>query len=187
MLTALLVTTVMFAPPVPVPLDDAARAKLKDVAFQAAREGDCATLKEYFAAGFAANDTTSRGDTLLTLAVYYGHTDAVELILKQPKSELKHRNKMGFTALDGAAFKGSVPIAKLLTKAGADANAANEAGKTPLMLAALTGRTEMVKYLLEAGAKPNTADKDGNTALKLAQTQGATEVIKLLETALAKR
>ncbi len=172
------------APPAPVPLDDATRAKLKEVAFQAARAGDAATLKEYFAAGFPADGTNAREDTLLILAVYHGHADAVEVILKQLKPALKHRNKMAFTALDGAAFKGAVPLAKQLVKAGADVNGANDAGKTPLMLAALTGRTEMVKYLLEAGAKPDAADKDGTTALKLARTQGAKEAVALLEAAL---
>lgn len=185
MLAALFTAAALAAPPAPVPLDDGARAKLKEIAFQAAREGDADTLKEYFAAGFPANQTNARGDTLLVLAVYHGHAKAVEVILKQPEPGLMRRNKMGFTALDGAAFRGAVPLAKLLVKAGADANGANDLGKTPLMLAALTGRTEMVKYLLEAGAKPNAADKDGNTALKLARAQGATEVVTLIEAALA--
>lgn len=184
-MTTLILAFALAAPPAPepVPLDDATRAKLKEIAFQAAREGDVPTLKEYFAAGFPADQTNARDDTLLILAVYHGHADAVELILKQPKPGLKHRNKMAFTALDGAAFKGSVPLAKLLVKAGADVNGANDAGKTPLMLAALTGRTEVVKYLLEAGAKPDAADKAGNTPLKLAREQGAKEVVALLEAA----
>lgn len=186
-MTTLLLTFALAAQPAPqppVPLDDATRAKLKEVAFQAAREGDAKTLAEYFKAGFPADQTNAREDTLLILAVYHGHADAVELILKQPKPALAHRNKMAFTALDGAAFKGSVPLAKLLVKAGADVNAANDAGKTPLMLAALTGRTEMTKYLLDAGAKPGAADKEGNTPLKLARAQGAKEVVALLEAAL---
>ncbi|MBP3953900.1 ankyrin repeat domain-containing protein [Gemmata sp. G18] len=189
MFASLILSTALAAPPgapapppaAPVVLDDATRAKLKEVAFRAAREGDAKTLKEYFAAGFAADEANSRSDTLLILATYYGHADAVEVILKQPKVGLGHRNKMGFTALDGAAFKGTVPLAKLLVAAGADVNGASDAGKTPLMLAALTGRTEMVEYLLGAGAKPGAADTAGNTPLSLARTQGAKEVVKLLE------
>lgn len=173
------------ADPQPIKVDEATRAKLKEIAFQAAREGDAKTLTEYFAAGFPADETNARNDTLLILAVYHGHADAVEVILKQKKPGLTHRNKMGFTALDGAAFKGSVPLAKVLVKAGADVNGVSPDGKTALMLAALTNRTEMTKYLLEAGAKPATADKDGNTALKLARAQGAKEVVALLEAALA--
>ncbi|AMV28371.1 Ankyrin repeats (3 copies) [Gemmata sp. SH-PL17] len=175
------------APAAPVVLDDATRAKLKELAFRAAREGDAKTLKEYFAAGFPADEANTRGDTLLILATYYGHADAVEIILKQSKPGLGHRNKMGFTALDGAAFKGSVPLAKLLVAAGADVNGASETGKTPLMLAALTGRTEMVEYLLCAGAKPDAADTAGNTPLSLARTQGAKDVVKLVEGARAKK
>jgi len=187
-MTTLLLALALSAPPeppAPVKVDEATRAKLKEIAFQAAREGDAKTLTEYFKAGFPADETNTRNDTLLILAVYHGHAAAVDVILKQKKPGLLHRNKMGFTALDGAAFKGSVPLAKQLVKAGADVNAANADGKTPLMLAALTGRTEMAKYLLEAGAKPDASDKDGTTALKLARTQGAKEVVALLEAALA--
>ena len=173
--------------PAPVPVDEPTRAKLKEIAFRAAREGDAETLTQYFKAGFPADETNARNDTLLILAVYHGHADAVDVILKQKKPGLAHRNKMGFAALDGAAFKGSVPLAKALVKAGADVNGASAEGKTALMLAALTGRTEVAKYLLEAGAKPDAADKDGTTALKLARTQGANEVVSLLEAALAKK
>lgn len=190
MFAALLVTAALGAPPeppAPVKVDDATRAKLKEIAFQAAREGDTKTLTEYFAAGFPADEANARGDTLLILAVYHGHADAVEAVLKQKKPGLSHRNKMGFTALDGAAFKGSVPLAKALVKAGADVNGASPEGKTPLMLAALTNRVEMTKYLLETGAKADATDKDGTTALKLAKTQGAKEVVALLEAALAKK
>ena len=67
-MTTLILAFALSAPPeppkpAPVPLDDATRAKLKEVAFQAAREGDTATLKEYFAAGFPADQTNARADT----------------------------------------------------------------------------------------------------------------------------
>lgn len=177
------VTALPPAPP-PVVLDDATRAKLLQIALRAAREGDADTLAAYFAAGQPVNAATARGDTLLILAAYHGREEAVELILKQPKVDLKHRNAMGFTALDGAAFKGSVPLAKLLVKAGADVNAKGESGKTALMLAALTNRAEVVEYLLGAGADPKAADKDGNTALSVAEGQGAKEAVAKLRAAV---
>ena len=166
--------------PKAVELTPEVAAKLQLIAFQASREGDLVTLKEYFAAGQPVNGLNARGDTLLTVAAYAGQTDAVKLILKQPKCEVDTKNKMGLTALAAAAFKGHVEIAELLVKAKADVNAQNGSKQTALMFAALTGRTKMVEFLLKAGADAAIADKSGNTALSLAKTQGATDAVKLL-------
>ncbi len=171
------------APVKPVVLDAATRAKLQEIAFQAAREGDAETLAAYFASGGPVNEPNARGDTLLTVAAYHGQEKAVAAVLARPKVEVDARNKMGLTALAAAAFKGHVEIAKALVAAKADVNAANGSGQTALMFAALTGRTKAVEYLLAAGAKADAADKAGNTPLSLAKGQGADEVVKLLEAA----
>lgn len=164
-----------------MPLTADVAAKLQTIAFQAAREGDVETLREYFTIRQPVNGVNARGDTLLTVAAYAGQTEAVKLILKQPKCEVDARNKMGLTALAAAAFKGHVEVAELLIAARADVNAKNGSRQTALMFAALTGRTSMVEFLLKAGADASIADKSGNTALKLAREQGADEVVKLLD------
>ncbi len=171
------------APPRPVVLDAPTRAKLQEIAFQAARDGDGKTLAAYFAAGLPVNGPNARGDTLLTVAAYAGQDKAVGVILARPGVEVDARNKMGLTALAAAGFKGHVGIAKLLVQRKADVNAANGSGQTALMFAALTGRTATVEYLLAAGANPAAADKAGNTPLSLARAQGADGVVKLLEAA----
>ncbi len=175
-----LILAPQIALPKSVALTPDVAVKLQVIAFQAARDGDVATLKEYFAVGQPVNGANARGDTLLTVAAYTGQTDAVAMILKQPKCEVDARNKMGLTALAAAAFKGHVEIAELLVKAKADVNAVNGSKQTSLMFAALTGRAKMVEYLLKVGADPSIVDKSGNTALGLAQTQGADDVVKLL-------
>ena len=119
-----------------VVLDDATRGKLRDIAFQAARDGDLTTLREYFRAGLPVNGVNARGDTLLTVAAYNGHPKAVELILAQPAVEVDRRNAMGLTAVAAAAFKGDLDAIKLLHAAKADVNAASESGQTALMFAA---------------------------------------------------
>jgi uncharacterized protein len=159
--------------------------QLREIAFQAAREGDVRTLREYFAAGRPVNETNSRGDTLLIVAAYHGQSDAVAVILSQKGVTIDARNRMGLTALTAAAFKGQVGIARVLLKAGADVNAANGSNQTALMFAALTGRTAMVDLLIEAGADVTAADRQGNTPLSLARAQGAEDVVKRLEAALA--
>ena len=157
--------------------------KLRQIAFQAARDGDAVTLAAYLNAGRPVNEPNARGDTLLTVAAYHGQQAAVELILARPKVEVDARNGMGLTALAAAAFKGYVGISKVLVAKGADVNAANGSGQTALMFAALTGRTEMVRYLLSAGADPGAKDRAGNTPLSLAEAQGAADAAELLRAA----
>lgn len=162
-------------------------ANLRDVAFQAAREGDVETLAAYFDAGQPADIRNARGDTLLILATYYGHKNAAALILKQPGVDPNAVNAMGFTALTGAAFKGDLPTARLLLKQGADPNGTAGAGRTPLMFAALFGRTAVAKVLFEHGADVAAADAAGATALSLAEAQGNTAMVGLLREALDRK
>ncbi|VTS07478.1 ankyrin repeat domain-containing protein [Tuwongella immobilis] len=170
----------------PIALTAETRVKLQTIAFQAAREGDVATLREYLAVKMPLNETNSRGDTLLIVAAYQGQASAVEWLLKQPGIEIDRRNRMGLTALTAATFKGEVGIAKQLLAAKADVNLANGTGQTALMFAALAGRTEMVKLLLDSGAQAGARDRLGNTPLTLAQSQGATEIVALLQAHLTR-
>ena len=178
-LTAFLIS----ADPQPVRVTPEVAAKLREIAFQSAREGDTVTLNEYFATGFGANEPNGRGDTLLTVAAYNGQMKAVEAILKQPKVTVDARNKMGLTALTAASFKGHLDIAKALIAAKADVNAANSSKQTALMFAALAGRTEMVDYLIEVGADIEARDTAGNTATTLAEKQGAKAIVEKLKAA----
>ena len=181
-LSAVLLGAVCADPPKgPVPITPEVAAKLRDIAFQAARDDDLDTLKAYFASGLSMNDVNPRGDTLLTVAAYNGKEKAVELILSQPKVKVDARNAMGLTALAAAGFRGHTSIAERLVRAKADVNAANGSGQTALMFAALAGRVKTVEYLLSAGADARAADKSGNTARSLALGQGADAVVRLLE------
>jgi ankyrin repeat protein len=172
---------VMMSFAAPMELDDATRAKLQQIAFQAAREGDTKTLTEYFRVGMPVNATNERGDSLLILAVYHGHVEAAEIVLKQPGLEVAYRNRMGFNALDGAAFKGHAVLVRKLLDAGAKVNAVSKSGRTALMLAALTNRLDAARVLLAAGADAKMADEKGNTAVRIAELQGADAMVTLLK------
>ncbi len=171
--------------PAPIVLDEANLAKLREVAFEAAREGDVKALSAYFEIGQPVDVANKRGDTLLILAAYHGHEDAVRVILARPKVPVDARNKMGFTATTGAAYKGYVGIVKMLAEKGADLNAANDRGQTPLMFAALFGRVEVVRFLVKSKVDLGKRDERGRTALSLARDQGKRNaaVIALLEEA----
>ena len=166
--------------PRPVVLDEATRAKLREIAFQAAREGDSKTLSAYFEAGLPADIVNDRGDTLLILASYHTHLDAVKLILDQPKTPIEAKNKMGFTALTGAAYRGNLPIVKQLAAKGARLDTSNDRGQTPLMFAALFGRTEVVAFLVRNKVDLHRQDSQGRTALALAEQQDRKDVVALL-------
>ena len=179
----LLLAAALLAPPSPAPvaLTPEVVAKLKEIAFQAARDGDGDTLRHYFESGRPVNEVNARGDTLLTVAAYNKQEAAVEVILKQKGVEIDARNKMGLTALSGAAFKGDAAVCKRLLAAGAGVNAASRTNQTALMFASLSGKLEVVELLLAAGADPKAQDKAGNTPLSLAKGQGAEAVAKRLE------
>ncbi len=158
------------------PADDA-----KADAFQAARTGDADKLLDLLDAGVLVNQPNARGDTLLTVAAYNGQPKAVAVLLKQKKIDVDAKNKLGLTAVAGAAFKGHAEIITTLAEAKADVNMASDEGQTPLMFAVQAGKVEAVKVLLKAGAKKDSKDKDGNTALELAKKKGNEEVFKALE------
>jgi uncharacterized protein len=90
--------------------------------FDAAREGNSALLGSYLAAGAPAELTNAAGDSLLMLAAYHGHADAVRLIL-QHGGDANAANDRGQTPLAGAVFKGYADVVEALVEAGADPDA----------------------------------------------------------------
>ncbi|MFF1867427.1 ankyrin repeat domain-containing protein [Kitasatospora herbaricolor] len=90
--------------------------------FDAARTGDSATLAAYVDAGAPANLSNDRGDTLLMLAAYHGHADAVRTLLERG-ADPDRANDRGQTPLAGAVFKGADEVLTALLAGGADPGA----------------------------------------------------------------
>ncbi len=65
--------------------------------------------------GLPVNLKNSKGDTLLMLASYYGHVDAVQVLLKH-KADPEIRNGNGQSPIAGAAFKGDLAVIKALVE-----------------------------------------------------------------------
>jgi uncharacterized protein len=79
-------------------------------------------------------------------------------------ADVKKANSYGVTALYIAARAGDPVAARLLLKAGADANAALPAsGETALMTAAKAGNTEVVRTLLTGGIEGVSLAELGDT------------------------
>ncbi|MCX4809596.1 MULTISPECIES: ankyrin repeat domain-containing protein [unclassified Streptomyces] len=87
--------------------------------FDLARQGGTETLVAYVDAGVPANLTNDRGDSLVMLAAYHGHADAVRALLTRG-AEADRINDRGQTPLAGAVFKGEQEVIEVLLEAGAD-------------------------------------------------------------------
>lgn len=116
-----------------------------------AREGRSAEISALLARGFPINTTDDKGNTLLMLAAYHGHTETVRILLKAGAGP-DVRNTKGQTPLGGVAFKGHIEIARLLLDAGADP-VADQGGSTPADFATTFGRTEILALLRERNGK----------------------------------
>lgn len=95
------------------------------------------------------------------------------------------KGEFGRTLLFEAALDDFPAAAKLLLRAGADANAADDFGVTPLMLAAEHPDAEVTRILLDAGARVDAADRAGRTALFRAAAANRSEQINVLRGARA--
>ncbi|MFG3074893.1 ankyrin repeat domain-containing protein [Streptomyces sp. NPDC048225] len=87
--------------------------------FDLARQGRTEELVAYVDAGVPADLTNDRGDSLVMLAAYHGHHDAVRALLARG-ADADRVNDRGQTPLAGAAFKGETEVTRALLEAGAD-------------------------------------------------------------------
>ncbi|KWU43726.1 ankyrin [Rhodotorula sp. JG-1b] len=87
--------------------------------FDAARRGDVGFMEEPLKAGLPANLTNSSGDTLIMLAAYHGHPEAVSLLLKHG-ADPNRLNDRGQSPLSGAVYKNEEAVIEALLAGGAD-------------------------------------------------------------------
>ncbi|MBF6227989.1 ankyrin repeat domain-containing protein [Nocardia abscessus] len=109
--------------------------------FDFARRGDTASLAAYVDAGVPVDLTNDAGDTLLMLAAYHGHADAVAALLKR-SADPNRANDKGQTPLAGAVFKGETGIVRQLAAAGADPDAGTPSARAA---AVMFGKTDLIE------------------------------------------
>lgn len=116
----------------------------------------------------------------LTTAAATGNTAAVQHLLESG-AQVNGVNQFGQTALQ-VMMMGSLPVAQLLLKHGADPNVRDRStGATPLHDAARTGFTDTVRLLLQFQANPNARDNKNCRPIDVAILSGNTEVINFLD------
>ena len=141
--------------------------------FEAAALGSLSVLEEFARDKAMVNSFSPDGYTPLALAAFFGHSDAVRLLLASGADvHAVARNAQRVTALH-AALAGPAPeTAELLLKAGADPNVRQEGDHTPLHQAAARGLEPIVELLLACGASTGARNSDGKTPYDLAKQKG---------------
>ncbi|KAK1981327.1 ankyrin repeat-containing domain protein [Colletotrichum cereale] len=87
--------------------------------YDGARKGDVALFQQALPAGLPANMTNEKGDTLLMLAAYHGHSELVKLLI-QHGADPNRLNDRGQSPLAGAVFKKEDAVIEVLLEGGAD-------------------------------------------------------------------
>jgi hypothetical protein len=115
--------------------------------------------------------------TLLILACFNGHEDAVDLLLSKEGVHVDkcslHQN---WTPLYVAAMRGHSSIAALLIGRGADVHATSADGESALLVATTNGHTQIIQQLLQEGAR-----KVGEFFEQKGSTVGACKVSEFYE------
>jgi hypothetical protein len=101
------------------PAPDSEMLQFAAKVFNLARQGDTGTLAAYVDAGVPANLCNDKGDTLVMLAAYHGHPQAVSALLERG-ADPDRPNDRGQTPLAGAVFKGERAVIDALLDGGAD-------------------------------------------------------------------
>jgi uncharacterized protein len=131
------------------------------------------------------NARNGGGETALMQALIHGHTDIVQLLLKNGA----HVNQTGWTPLHYAAAsdKPTAPgfVRMLLEDHAAYIDATSPNGTTPLMMAARYGLSPSVKILLDGGADISLRNQQGLTAYDFAQQGEHPDSQKLMQAAMA--
>jgi ankyrin repeat protein len=131
-----------------------------------------------------ASAPSQDGFTPLHLACFFGHPEAVALLLDRGADiEARSANTRlpGVTPLHSAVAGGRRDVAVLLLERGADANATQPGGWTPLHQAAAIGDVELARALVEAGAKRSAMADDRSRPLDFAIEKRHGAVVRLLK------
>lgn len=111
--------------------------------FDTARAGDTASLTTYVDAGVPVNLSNQNGDTLVMLAAYHGHAEAVQALIDRG-ADVDRLNDKGQSPLAGALFKGEDAVVHALVAGGASATIGQP---TAVDAARMFGREDLLALL----------------------------------------
>jgi len=111
--------------------------------FEAARTGDSAVLLQAVDAGLPVNMTNDKGNTLLMLSAYAGHTELTKALLSRG-ADPNRLNDLGQSMVAGAVFKAHDEVVHALLDAGADPRLGTP---TAIQAAHIFGRKDLMEVL----------------------------------------
>lgn len=161
--------------------------------FDAARAGLCEDILTFLCDDVDIDEPNKHGNTMLMLAAFHGHADAVELLLQKGANPLA-LNENNSTVLQFGSRSSTVLSLLLSTNAIEHINHQDDDGITPLIratniregvfneldLAAIPERLVCVNMLLAAGADVDLASDKGRTALMNAAYVGDVDLVGTL-------
>ena len=150
--------------------------------YEAATTGNARRLKTILGQSRArVNEANEEGFTPLGLAAFFGHVEAVKVLLENG-ADVNQRPPSRFqnTAVDAAVAGDHTDVVRVLLAAGGDANVRSEANYTSLHKAAAHGNLEIARLLIDHGADPKATRDGGNTPLDDAREGGHEAIVALL-------
>jgi ankyrin repeat protein len=151
--------------------------------FEAAATGQAARVRTLIEADPAlVNSYSPDGFTPLSLAVFFGHPEAVDALLAAgAEVNAASRETMKLTPLASAMATAQIEIAKTLIGRGANVNAKAASDLTPLHTAAARGNIEGATLLLEHGADINATTTDGKKPIAYAEERNHPDMVDFLK------
>lgn len=161
--------------------------------FDAARAGLCEDILTFLCDEVDIDEPNKHGNTMLMLAAFHGHADAVELLLQKGANPLAV-NENNSTVLQFGSRNRAVLSLLLSTRAVEHINHQDDDGISPLIratniregvfneldLTAIPERLVCVNMLLGAGADVDLASDKGRTALMNAAYIGDVDLVGAL-------
>lgn len=129
-----------------------------------------------------AHVLSSDGFTALHLAAYYGHAEAVRLLLAHhADANALSQNTLAVRPLHSALAGNNAQCVRLLVDAGANVEAKQPGGTSPAHQAAAQGNLEALQILAEHGANLKLADDQGRTPRDLALEAGHRHIVAWID------
>jgi ankyrin repeat protein len=152
----------------------------------AAENGHADVVKELLGRSDIRINDLSGGYSALHLAVRYEQTEAVKLLLADPRIDVELRNQDGWPALVMAARYGYISIAEALLDTGANLEQGDselDGGGTAILRAIDYNKLAMVQLLYNRGANWDCRDKYNRSLIHGAAVNDRSQILRwLLET-----
>jgi hypothetical protein len=136
---------------------------------QCVSEGQIHAVELFLKAGLHANARDRHGVPILNLAARNRHRAVAELLLEFGAAIDLQSEDRGYSALMDAVLVGSVELADLFLRHGANPDLKSKDGQTALVVAVGRGDEAIVELLLAGKADPDIPDKLGLSARQYAR------------------